>query len=211
MAAFRQSSRRPGAIAIAALLLAAGPACAHTRIYSYVDAAGVRHFTDLPDDRRYRVFHLHLSGRTESGAAYDPALLARASRYDPVIERAAASASVEPALLRAVIVVESGFNSQAVSSKGAIGLMQLMPRTALRFGAIDPFDPRQNVHAGAHYLRYLLDRFGQNLRLALAAYDAGEDAVERNGWHVPPYEETQAYVPKVMNIYRLLSARSPLG
>ena len=199
------------AVLLAIALLPAAVAAAHGRIYSFVDDAGVRHFTDVPDDRRYRLFRLHLTGRSESGAAYDPAVLARASRYDPVIDRAAAAASVEPALLRAVIVVESGFNSRAVSKKGAIGLMQLMPGTAQRYGASDPFDPRQNVHAGAHYLRHLLDRFGQNLKLALAAYNAGEDAVERNGWHVPPYDETQAYVPKVLKIYRILSAHGPFG
>ncbi len=181
---------------------------AHGRIYSYVDGAGVRHYTDVPDDSRYRLFHLHPGDRTESGQAYDPRLLARASRYDPIIERAAASARVEPALLRAVIVVESGFNSRAVSRTGAIGLMQLMPATAQRFGVTDPYDPRQNVHGGAHYLKYLIDRFGQNLRLALAAYNAGEDAVARNGGHIPPYEETQAYVPKVLRIYRILLAQA---
>ena len=193
---------------LAIALLPAATAAAHARIYSYVDADGVRHFTDVPDDGRYRLFRLQLSGRSESGRPYDPALLARASRYDPMIDRAAASAAVEPALLRAVIVVESGFDSRAVSSKGAVGLMQLMPGTAARYGALDPYDPRQNVRAGAHYLRYLLDRFGQNLQLALAAYNAGEDAVERNGWRVPPYEETRAYVPKVLKIYRILSGRA---
>ena len=190
------------------VLLLPAYAGAHGRIYSYVDSLGVRHFTDVPDNNRYRLFHLDLRGRTESGQTYDPRLLARASRYDPIIDGAAASAQVEPALLRAVIVVESGFNSRAVSKTGAIGLMQLMPATALRFGVTDPYDPRQNVHGGAHYLKYLMDRFGQNLRLALAAYNAGEDAVARNGGHIPPYEETREYVPKVMKIYRILLARS---
>ena len=112
--------------------------------------------------------------------------------------------SVEPNLLRAVIVVESGFNSRAVSKRGAVGLMQLMPATATRFGVSNPYDPRENVHAGARYLKFLIDRFGQNIRLALAAYNAGEDAVDRNGGQIPPFTETMAYVPRVMKIYQML-------
>jgi soluble lytic murein transglycosylase-like protein len=112
---------------------------------------------------------------------------------------------VEPNLLRAVIVVESGFNSRAVSKRGAVGLMQLMPATASRFGVSDLYDPKQNVHAGASYLKFLMDRFGHDVRLALAAYNAGEDAVERNGGRIPPFTETMAYVPKVLKIYRMLA------
>ncbi len=195
-------------LALAALVAAAPGAHARGRIYTYVDAAGVPHFSDIPPNGRpysISIVQLHLTGRTESGAAYDPALLARASRYDPLIDRAAAQAAVEPALLRAMIVVESGFNASAVSSKGAIGLMQLMPQTARRYGVTNPFDPGQNVRAGALYLRDLLHRFGNHLRLALAAYNAGGDAVERSGWRIPPFQETEAYVPKVLRIYRILS------
>jgi len=83
--------------------------------------------------------------------------------------------------------------------------MQLMPATASRFGVSNPYDPKQNVHAGARYLKFLMDRFGQNVRLALAAYNAGEDAVERSGGQIPPYTETMVYVPKVLKIYRMLS------
>jgi len=89
---------------------------------------------------------------TQSGDRYDPSLLARATQYDSIIEKAASSNSVEANLLRAVIVVESGFNSRAVSKRGAVGLMQLMPATASRFGVSNPYDPRENVHAGARYL-----------------------------------------------------------
>src|SRR5450432_2399928 len=125
------------------------------------------------------------------------------------LERYAAfAASVEPNLLRAVIVVESGFNSRAVSKRGAVGLMQLMPATATRFGVSNLFDPRQNVHAGARYLKFLIDRFGQNVRLALAAYNAGEEAVDRNGGQIPPFSETMAYVPRVLKIYRLLTEQT---
>jgi soluble lytic murein transglycosylase-like protein len=187
-----------------ATLLAASAAAAHSQIYTYVDADGQRHYTDVPDDNRYRRLVLSPRDRTASGDRYDSALLAKASRYDSIIEKAAISASVEPNLLRAVIVVESGFNSRAVSKRGAMGLMQLMPATATRFGASDPYDPRENVHAGARYLKFLIDRFGQDVRLALAAYNAGEEAVNRNGGHIPPFTETMAYVPRVMKIYQML-------
>lgn len=185
--------------------LAAGAAGAHGRIYTYLDADGVRHYTDVPDDNRYRLLVLSPQDMTESGDRYDPALLARATRYDAIIETAAASNAVEANLLRAVIVVESGFNSRAVSKRGAVGLMQLMPATASRFGVTNPFDPRENVHAGARYLKFLMDRFGHNVRLALAAYNAGEEAVDRNGGQIPPFAETLAYVPRVLKIYRMLT------
>jgi len=185
--------------------LAAATAGAHSRIYMYVDAEGVKHYTDVPDNNRYRLLVLSPEDLTRSGEHYSPALLARAAAYDAIIEKAARSASLEPNLLRAVIVVESGFNSRALSKCGAVGLMQLMPATASRFGVSNLYDPKENVHAGAQYLKFLLDRFGHNVRLALAAYNAGEDAVDRNGGQIPPFTETLAYVPKVLKIYRMLS------
>ncbi len=194
------------AILIAALLMASA-AAAHPQIYTYVDADGMRHYTDVPDKTRYRLLVLSPHDRTESGDRYDSMLLAKAGRYDSIIENAALSASVEPNLLRAVIVVESGFNSRAVSKRGAVGLMQLMPATASRFGVSNPYDPRQNIHGGAQYLKFLIDRFGQNVRLALAAYNAGEEAVERNGGQIPPFTETMAYVPRVLRIYQMLTAQ----
>jgi soluble lytic murein transglycosylase-like protein len=194
------------AILIAALLTATS-VTARPQIYSYVDADGQRHYTDVPDNNRYRLLVLSPHDRTESGDRYDSMLLAKAGRYDSIIENAAQSASVEPNLLRAVIVVESGFNSRAVSKRGAVGLMQLMPATASRFGVSNPYDPRQNIHAGAQYLKFLINRFGQNVRLALAAYNAGEEAVERNGGQIPPFTETMAYVPRVLRIYQMLTAQ----
>jgi soluble lytic murein transglycosylase-like protein len=186
-------------------LLSAAQAGAHTRIYTYEDADGVKHYTDIPDNNRYRLLVLPPHDLTESGEHYSASMLARASQYDSIIERAALSAAVEPNLLRAVIVVESGFNSRAVSKRGAVGLMQLMPATASRFGVSNLYDPKENVHAGASYLKFLMDRFGHNVRLALAAYNAGEEAVDRNGGQIPPFTETMAYVPKVLRIYRMLT------
>ena len=188
-----------------ATLLAASAAFANARIYTYLDAQGQRHYTDVPDNNRYRLLVLSPQDRTASGDRYDLRLLARAPQFDSIIEQAAVSAAVEPNLLRAVIVVESGFNSHAVSKRGAVGLMQLMPATASRFGVSNPYDARQNVHAGARYLKFLIDRFGHDIRLALAAYNAGEDAVARNGGQIPPFSETMAYVPRVLKIYRMLT------
>ncbi len=186
--------------ACTAAICSASPA-----IYEYVDAAGIAHFTDKPDSRRYELVELTPSGLTRSGDHYDPALLARATQYDAIIEAAAESAGVEPNLLRAVIVVESGFNSRAVSKRGAVGLMQLMPATAARFGVSNRYDPRQNVRGGALYLGFLINRFDKNVRLALAAFNAGEDAVDRNAGQIPPFSETLEYVPKVMRIYQALT------
>jgi len=193
------------AAGLIATALCATIAEAGSKIYTYVDADGVKHYTDVPDNNRYKLLVLSPQDRTESGQYYDLSLMARATQYDSIIEKAALSAAVEPNLLRAVIVVESGFNSRAVSKRGAVGLMQLMPATATRFGVSNPYDPKQNVHGGAHYLKFLIDRFGQDIRLALAAYNAGEEAVDRNGGRIPPFAETMAYVPRVLKIYRMLA------
>jgi soluble lytic murein transglycosylase-like protein len=191
--------------AVAAMAACTAAICsASPPIYKYVDADGVSHFTDKPDSRRYQLFDLTPKGLTRSGDNYDPRLLARAAQYDAIIEAEAKSAGVEPNLLRAVIVVESGFNSRAVSKRGAVGLMQLMPATAARFGVSNRYDPRQNVRGGALYLGLLINRFRQNVRLALAAFNAGEDAVDRSSGQIPPFVETLEYVPKVLKIYQTL-------
>jgi soluble lytic murein transglycosylase-like protein len=187
-----------------AMTLGAASAGAHSKIYTYLDSDGVRHYTDVPDDNRYKLLALSSHDITQSGDHYDSAVLARATQYDSIIEKAAVSAAVEPNLLRAVIVVESGFNSRAVSKKGAVGLMQLMPATATRFGVSNRYDPIENIRGGAAYLKFLMDRFGHDVRLALAAYNAGEEAVDRNGGQIPPFSETMAYVPRVLKIYRML-------
>src|ERR1700704_5647140 len=173
-----------------AILLGAASAAANPKIYTYLDAQGQRHYTDVPDNNRYRLLVLSPHDRTASGDRYDFQLLAKAAQYDSIIEQAAVSAALEPNLLRAVIVVESGFNSRAVSKRGAVGLMQLMPATARRYGVSNPYDARQNVHGGARYLKFLIDHFGHDVHLALAAYNAGEQAVDRNGGQIPPFSET---------------------
>jgi soluble lytic murein transglycosylase-like protein len=120
---------------------------------------------------------------------------------DAVVRQAAVRYGVDPCLVVAVMAQESGYRRYAVSPKGASGYMQLMPDTARRFGVIDLFDPQQNIHAGTRYLRFLLDRFGGSLELALAGYNAGEAAVEHYGMRIPPFAETQNYVRVISGRY----------
>lgn len=112
--------------------------------------------------------------------------------------------------MKAVIRVESGFDAKAVSSKGAMGLMQLIPATAQRFGVANPFDPKQNIEGGVNYLKHLLDLFGGDLNLSLAAYNAGEHTVQRFGG-IPAIPETQNYVRRVTSIYQTGDAPAPAG
>lgn len=185
---------------------AAGPTRAD--IYSFVDGAGVTHFSNVPVDGRYRLL---LATPAEERAVRPENWLGKSARFEPLIQRAALSQAVRPELVRAVIVVESAFNPHAVSRRGAVGLMQLRPATARRYGVLDAFDPEQNITAGVHYLRDLLSRYGNNLELTLAAYNAGEDAVARYGNRIPPFSETQHYVPTVLRIYRSLLAQQRSG
>ena len=191
------------------MMLAAGTAgLARADIYSFVDAAGVTHFSNVPVDGRYRLL---LATPLGERAARPEDRVGRSAIFEPLIQRAARSQAVRPELVRAVIVVESAFNPRAVSPRGALGLMQLRPATARRYGVSDAFDPEQNITAGVRYLRDLLGRYGNNLELTLAAYNAGEDAVERYGHQIPPFSETRHYVPTVLRIYRSLLAQQRAG
>jgi len=193
---------RAAASLVSLVLLQAGSARAD--IFTFVDGDGVTHFSNVPVDARYQFLLASPKEKTRSGESYSPKLLAAASRYDSVIAKAAEETAMEPELLQAVIAIESGFNSRAVSRAGAAGLMQLMPATARRYGVRDRFDPAQNVRAGAHHLKSLIKRYGNDIRLALAAYNAGEEAVDRCGRCVPNYRETRHYVPEVLRIYQNL-------
>jgi soluble lytic murein transglycosylase-like protein len=131
-----------------------------------------------------------------------PPTLVNKAQYNQIVDTAAHTYGLDSALLHAVISVESHYNSQALSRKGAAGLMQLMPNTAKRYGVADAFDPVQNINGGARYLRDLLKLFNSDVSLALAAYNAGENAVVRYGNRIPPIRETMDYVPKVLSFYR---------
>jgi soluble lytic murein transglycosylase-like protein len=171
----------------------------HAQNYAFIDEQGGVPLSNVPDDQRYRRLDPPLPAvDTEHPGADRPLRLA----YRDVIKNAGQQAGLEPALLHAVISVESGYNAKAVSRRGASGLMQLMPETARRYGVTDLFDPAANVRAGARYLADLLNMFDNDLKLALAAYNAGEAAVLKFGKRIPPYRETAEYVPKVVDFYR---------
>jgi soluble lytic murein transglycosylase-like protein len=125
------------------------------------------------------------------------------SRLHATVADHAARHAINPDLVRAVIRAESGWNPRAVSPKGAMGLMQLMPATAAEYGVADPFDPAENIRAGVAYLRWLLDRFDGKTELALAAYNAGPGAVEKYGRTIPPYRETRSYVRRIVSVTEL--------
>lgn len=192
-------------VCLALTALAPLQAQAASGIFGFVDDDGVEHLSNIPDDKRYR---LVLADR------FEPARTAlRAPRgvlalpygqrpFHDSVMRASSESGVDAKLLHAVITVESGYNQGAVSPKGATGLMQLLPGTAKRYGTVNLLDPSENIRAGARYLRDLLAMFDNNLELALAAYNAGENAIIRHGRRVPPYAETQRYVPLVVAHYR---------
>lgn len=190
------------------LICLTAPVAGRADIYAFTDPSGVTHYSNVPADPRYTVVIAEPAPLT-AAAASTPEWRVRAAAYSDLIDEAARHAQVSPALLRAVVAVESAFDPQAVSPKGAQGLMQLRPATARRYGVRKPFDPRDNLRGGASYIRDLLKRYGNDLELALAAYNAGEDAVDRHGRTVPPFPETRAYVPAVLKFYRRFLADRP--
>lgn len=195
------------AVLLVLALVAGAAPTAQADIFSFVDEQGIAHYSNVPNDSRFQLLLAAAPERSEAGAPINPALLAKSARFDEHIERSARYTAVSAALLRAVIVVESGFDPAAVSRAGARGLMQLMPATARSYGVSDVFDPAQNIHGGARLLRDLLKRYANDLELALAAYNAGVAAVERYGGRVPPFRETKLYVPRVLKVYRVLSEK----
>jgi soluble lytic murein transglycosylase-like protein len=187
------------------------PAMAGDGIYGYTDNAGVIHLSNVTVDGPYRLMlrnadDYRLKDRPEYRMASRAEAALQGRPFAAEISAAAKTFDLEPALLHAVIAVESNYNPAALSPKGAVGLMQLMPGTSQRFGVVDPLRPQDNIRGGARYLSLLLARFDQDLALALAAYNAGEEAVMRHGRRVPPYPETRDYVARVIELYRQQSA-----
>jgi soluble lytic murein transglycosylase-like protein len=177
-------------------LLATAPT-ARAEMYQYIDANGTISLTNVPSDMRYRRIDI-LSNRLHPTISEQ--------ELEPMISRFSRQHQLHPALIRAVIKAESGFDPHAVSRAGAVGLMQLMPQTAARMDVRDLYDPEDNIGGGTKYLRQLLDRFHGNLPLALAAYNAGEHVVDRYRT-LPPYTETRQYVRKVLRYYRVFLTR----
>jgi soluble lytic murein transglycosylase-like protein len=181
-----------------------------TSIFAFTDAQGTVHYSNVPVDARYQAV-LTTAAEKPPAAGAMGAMLRKSSRYSKVIETAARASRLEPALLQAVMVTESGGDPNALSPKGARGLMQLMPATARLYGVRDAFDPEQNIRGASQYLRDLTDRYRDDLELVLAAYNAGTAAVDLSGGRIPPLKETLDYVPRVMQLYRHLRelARTP--
>lgn len=171
------------------------PLSASADIYRYIDEKGTIHFTNLPTDTRYKVYVRSSSGYFRS-TKYDCKI------YDPVIREMATKYQVDCDLVRAVIKAESDFNPSAVSPKGAKGIMQLMPGTAEDMSVKNIFRPRDNIEGGVKYLRRLLNIFNNDLHLTVAAYNAGENAVIGCNYAIPPYDETQEYVRRVLSYLR---------
>jgi soluble lytic murein transglycosylase-like protein len=160
-------------------------------IFMFIDSQGVLHFTNAPTSSQYT---LYIKERPKPAVA--------TTQYDDIIQEASHSYGLSFSLLKAMIRVESNFDSKAVSKKGALGLMQIMPRNLTSLNILDPYDPKDNIMGGARYFKSLIERFDGKLPLALAAYNAGPSIVDKHR-DIPPIKETQEYVKKVMKFFYL--------
>jgi len=184
--------------------VASGPSSA-VEVYKYVDSKGQVHLTDRPTHDRYQLIQKagkklrmpRINFRDKD---------ANRKRFASKIAEVASRYQVPEALLHAVITIESAYDPNAISRAGAVGLMQLMPATAKRYGVANRRNPSANLTGGTRYLKDLLLRFDSNLELALAGYNAGENAVEKFGNQIPPFDETRNYVRKVLQLYSQHSA-----
>jgi len=168
---------------------------AYADIYKYVDEDGVLHLTNVPSVPNAKYVLILKEKRVHFKSDID------INKYDHIIAKAAKKYKVDEALIKAIIKAESNFNHEAVSPVGAQGLMQLMPATAYALQVEDVFQPENNIEGGVRYLRYLLNTYRGDLRLALAAYNAGETAVAKYSNNVPPFRETRNYINRVMSYY----------
>lgn len=176
------------ALLISVIFLSSVAASAFADIYKYIDENGVIHFTNTPGVKGYKKVISEKSKPSEKD-------------YDHIIHRMSDKYNIEPEVIKAVITAESNWNAKAVSEKGAMGLMQLMPSTARELQINNPFDPEQNIEGGTRYLRLLLNRFNGNLKFAVAAYNAGPSTVESEGG-IPSFYETKKFLKKVLSTYK---------
>jgi len=201
----RLPSTRQSVAALGLFMLFAVFGAARAEVYVYEMPDGTRVITDHPINSKHsRVVRVapDVKGAGKLAAQKNsPVFREEASTYDRLIRRYADEYGVEFALVKAIMTVESAFNPYAVSNKGARGLMQMMPSTAARYGVTDIYNPAENVRAAAQHLKYLFDTFGNKPILVIAAYNAGENAVKQHRG-IPPYEETQNYVKKVLSYQR---------
>ena len=197
MTAAHKNIQFPRRTLAALLLLLVTQGASATTVYLYEDGEGHKHYSDKPLNKFYRPLQIQLSYMpSKPNSLY----LERKHKYQQLIDEIAVQQGVDSKLVHAVIRVESAYNPSALSAKGAMGLMQLMPDTAKDYGVNDPWYPAANLRGGTRYLKDLLIQFEGNLRLALAAYNAGPNAVLRYGNQIPPYQETQDYVTKVTSL-----------
>jgi Transglycosylase SLT domain/Domain of unknown function (DUF4124) len=210
---------------IALFLVCLLPAAAHADLYGYVDEEGQVHFAREQVDARYQLFvkgevssdykmstdlkYLPITGKLEDHVIYKRIQKTpNVKKYEAMVVKESKRQKLDPALVKAVIAVESAYDPAAVSSKGAVGLMQLIPETAERYGVRLIADPRDNINGGTRYLKDLIDMFGGNLSLALAGYNAGEGAVRQYNNAIPPFPETRQYVKLVMQFYEYFGGRA---
>ena len=198
------------AVLLVIVLIGGGSAIATAapgELYGLIEPDETLSFTNVPTDSRFQELRILPEPEKTPLQKLTRALGTMPAQLDGTILRHSREHQLDPELVRAVIMAESNFNPSAISKSGAIGLMQLMPRTATSLSVHDPFDPEENIAGGVRYLRYLLDRFGGDLTLALAAYNAGLARVQAHR-ALPPIQETRRYVHKVLKLYRMLTGSS---
>ena len=203
MPLFTRQPLLPGLLLSISCLICAPAAVAE--IYRYVDSNGTVHLTDRPPHDGYQLIQIKRKKAQVSRINFRDKEANR-KRFSGKIAEVANQYQVPEALLHAVITIESVYDPDAISRAGAVGLMQLMPATARRYGVYNRRNPTANLTGGTRYLKDLLKRFDNDIELALAGYNAGENAVEKYGNQIPPYDETQEYVRKVLKLY---SQQSP--
>ena len=184
-----------------AIVVVTPPVPLYADIYVHMDSEGVLHFTNTPTSSNYKIFI-----KENPPLSLNSDVTGDSNLYDDLITEASQSHGVSFSLLKALIKIESDFNPRAISSAGAMGLMQIMPENIKALNIKDPFDPLENIMGGTRYLKQLIGRFNGKLPMALAAYNAGPNIVDRYK-RIPPFKETEDYVENVMKYYSIFKGR----